>query len=200
MTIRIRCLVAGLLLAAGVFAPAAHAVELKVERQAIDRTLRQQLFSGQYGRFYIKGSPQTPCYTYAESPQLLFTQGRVAVLLHVVAKVGKSFGSSCLGFTLNLPVQVSVMPDAQGESVGFRDAKLDKISDQRELNFILMPFLSHQVPSSMRVNAGEMLRKSLASSTATSGYKISLDKLEIRAIDVTPDYLVVNGDGTISVQ
>ena len=199
MTFYLRRLVAGLLVAVGCLT-SAHAVELKVARQAIDRTMRQQLFSGQYGRYYIKGTPQTPCYTYAESPQLIFAQGRVAVQLHIVAKVGKTFGSSCLGFTLNLPAQVSLVPDAQGESVGFRDARLDKLSDQKELNFILMPFLSHQVPSSMRVNAGEMLRKALASSTATSGYKIALDKLEIRSIDVQPEFLVVNGDGTISVQ
>jgi hypothetical protein len=178
----------------------AHAVELKVARQTLDRTLRQQLFSGQYGRYYIKGSAQTPCYTYAESPQVLFAQGRVAVQLHVVAKVGKTFGGSCLGFTLSLPVVVSVMPDAQGESVGFRDARLDRLSNQPELNFLLTPFLNRQIPSSMKVNAADLLRKALANSTTTSGYKIALDKLEIRSIDVTPDNLVVNGDGSISVQ
>lgn len=176
------------------------AVELRVSRGSIDRTLHQQLFGGQYGRYYLKGSPQSPCYTYAEQPQIAFANGRIAVQMMVHSKFGKTFGSKCLGFTLDLPVVVSVLPDAQGETVGFRDAHLDRVSNQAELNFILTPFLSHQVPSGMRVNAADLLRKALANSTASSGYKIALDRLAITAIRVEGDNLVVSGDGTISVQ
>ncbi|MDR3723483.1 MAG: hypothetical protein P4K83_03230 [Terracidiphilus sp.] len=194
-----RILTLGLLVMLAGILPA-RAVELRVSRGSIDRTLRQQLFSGQYGRYYIKGNAQSPCYTYAEQPQIVFANGRIAVQLMIHAKVGKTFGSKCFGFTFDLPTVVSVAPDAQGESVGFRDARLDRITDQKELNFILMPFLSHQVPSSMRVNAADLLRKALANSTASSGYQISLDKLAIKNIDVQGDFIVIEADGNISVQ
>jgi hypothetical protein len=52
----------------------------------------------------------------------------------------------------------------------------------------------------MRVNAAEMLRKSLADSTANSGYKITLDRLRFLTIHVDGDNLVLEGDGVISVQ
>jgi len=87
------------------------------------------------------------------------------------ARLGTSLRGTCLGLTLAVPAEVSLAPDAEGESVGFRDARLYRISDQKELNFLLSPFLSHQVPSSMKVNAADLLRKALEGSTASSATK-----------------------------
>jgi hypothetical protein len=193
---KILCL--GLLLSLG--CTAAHAVELRVSRQAIDRTLRQQLFSGPNGRYYVKGDASSPCFTYADSPQMSFSQGRILVQLKVHAMLGKTFRGKCIGIPLNLPVVVSLAPDAQGETVGFLDARIDKITDQKELNFILQPFLAHVVPSSMKVNAADLLRKALADSTAASGYKIVLERLRLTSIHVDGDNLILEGDGDISVQ
>jgi hypothetical protein len=73
------------------------------------------------------------------------------------------------------------------------------VSESKELNFLLMPFLNHQIPSSMKVNAAEMLRKALEGSTATSGYKVSLDRLRIHSMTLEGDSMVVDVDGDISV-
>ena len=51
------------------------AVELKVGRDALQRTLRQQLFSGPDGRYFLKGNPQSACWVYADDAQLSFVQG-----------------------------------------------------------------------------------------------------------------------------
>jgi hypothetical protein len=116
------------------------------------------------------------------------------------ARLGTSLRGTCLGLTLAVPAEVSLAPDAEGESVGFRDARLDRISDQKELNFLLSPFLSHQVPSSMKVNAADLLRKALEGSTASSGYKVALDRLKIHSIQIDGDTLVVDVDGDLSVK
>jgi hypothetical protein len=52
----------------------------------------------------------------------------------------------------------------------------------------------------MKVNAADLLRKALQGSTATSGYKVSLDRLKIHSILLDGDQLVVDADGDISVQ
>ena len=88
----------------------------------------------------------------------------------------------------------------EGESIGFRDAELLKVSDQRELNFLLTPFLSRQVPSSMKVDAADLLRKALEGSTATSGYKVTLQRLKVHSMQIKDDALVVDVDGDISVK
>ena len=51
-------LAAGLLLAAG--AIPAFGVELRVSRDALERTLKAQLFNGPSGRYYLKGTPRAP--------------------------------------------------------------------------------------------------------------------------------------------
>ena len=77
---------------------------------------------------------------------------------------------------------------------------LDKISDRKEINFVLAPFLRGQVPKSMRMNAADLLRQALAGSTAASGYKVSLDRLKIHSVQIAGDKLVVDADGDLSVE
>jgi glycine cleavage system regulatory protein len=77
---------------------------------------------------------------------------------------------------------------------------LIKVSEQRELNFLLTPFLSRQVPSSMKVDAADLLRKALEGSTASSGYKVSLERLKVHSMQIQGDTLVVDVDGDITVK
>jgi hypothetical protein len=176
------------------------AVELKVSREALERTLKQQLFNGPSGRYYLKGNAQSPCFIYADEPKLSFVQDRVVVSMKTHSHLGKKVGGACLGISLALPAEVSLAPSGEGETIGFRDARLDRISDHQELNFVLTPFLSHQIPSGLKVNAAEVLRKALEGSTASSGYKITLDRLKIHSMQVEGDALVVDVDGDVSVK
>jgi hypothetical protein len=191
-------IVAGLVLLAG--AVACRAVELTVSKQALERTLKQQLFSGPDGRYYLKGNPHSACFISTEDPHLSFEQGRIVVRVKTVARLGTPVGGACLGVGMTLPAEVSLAPDAEGETIGFRDAQLDKISDRKEINFVLAPFLRGQVPKSMKVNATDLLRKALEGSTASSGYKVSLDRLKIHSVQIEGDKLVVDADGDLSVE
>jgi len=175
-------------------------VELTVSRDALERTLVQQLFSGPDGRYYLKGNAHSACFIATADPHLSFEQDRIVVRVKTVARLGTPVGGTCLGVSLTLPAEVSLAPDAEGETIGFRDARLDKISDRKEINFVLAPFLRGQVPKSLRVNAADLLRKALAGSTATSGYKVSLDRLKIHSIQIVGDKLVVDADGDLSVE
>jgi hypothetical protein len=193
---------AGLALLAGPLAGIApcRAVELTVSRQALERTLKQQLFSGPDGRYYLKGGPHSACFISTEDPHLSFEQGRIVVRVKTVARLGTPVGGACLGVSVTLPAEVSLAPDAEGETIGFRDARLDKISDRKEINFVLSPFLRGQVPKSMKMNAADLLRKALEGSTASSGYKVSLDRLKIHSVQIEGDKLVVDADGDLSVE
>ncbi len=191
-------LLAGLILG-GAVVPS-QGVELTVSRQALERTLKQQLFSGPDGRYYLKGSSQSGCFISTEDPQLSFEQDRIVVRVKTRARLGKMVGGTCLGVTLTLPAEVSLAPEAEGETIGFKDARLEKISDRKEINFVLAPFLRGQVPRSMTVNAADLLRKALAGSTASSGYKVNVNRLRIHSIQVVGEKLVVDADGDLSVE
>ena len=190
----------GVVLALALGGLRAGAVELRVSRQAMERTLRQQLFSGPDGRYYLKGTTQSACFVYVEDPKMSFKDGRIVVRVKTHARIGKPVHGACLGISLSPSSEVSLAPDGEGETVGFHDARLERVSEQRELNFLLTPFLSHTVPTSMKVNAAELLRKALEGSTASSGYKVTLERLKIVSVQIDGDDLVVEADGGLSVQ
>lgn len=177
-----------------------RAVDLKVGRDTIQRTLKQQLFSGPGNRYYLKGDAKTACSVYADDAQLSFVKDRIVVRVKTHARLGKSMGGACIGISLSPTAEVSLEPYGEGETIGFRNAQVEKASDQRELNFLLTPFLSRQIPSSMRVNAADLLRKALAGSTASSGYKVTLDRLRIHSMLIQGDSLVVDVDGSLNVE
>lgn len=186
---------------AGLLAPGVcRAVELRVSRDALQRTLEQELFSGPGGRYYLKGSPQTACSVYAENPQLSFAGDRIVVKMKTHARLGTPLHGACLGIALAPMSEVSFAPQGEGETLGFRDARLEHVSEQRELNFVLSPFLSHTVPANMKVNAADLLRKALANSTASSGYKVSLSRLKIHSVQIDGDDIVIDADGSLSVK
>jgi hypothetical protein len=178
----------------------ARAVQLKVSRAALQRTLERQLFTGPNGRYYLKGSPVTPCSIYVDNPQMTFAGNRIEVQVKTHARLGTAVRGACLGISLSPSSVVSVAPSGEGETIGFRDARVERVSDQKELNFLLMPFLSHQIPDSMTFDAADLLRKALEGSTASSGYKVTLDRLKIHSVQIAGDDLVVDADGDLSVR
>ncbi len=190
----------GVVLALALGSLRAGAVELRVSQEALERTLRQQLFSAPDGRYYLKGAAQSSCFVYVEDPQVSFKDGRMVVRVKTHARIGKPVRGTCLGISLTPTSEVSLAPDGEGETVGFHDARLEHVSEQRELNFLLAPFLSHTVPTNMKVNAAELLRKALEGSTASSGYKVTLERLKIVSVQIDGDDLVVEADGGLSVK
>jgi hypothetical protein len=80
------------------------------------------------------------------------------------------------------------------------DAKLDRLSDSSELNFILTPFLSRKVPANVTINAATMLRDILTRSTEASGFPLTLERLEIRQVHVTDKFLIVDYDSDMRIE
>jgi hypothetical protein len=195
------CPLALLAVALGSFAVpvAAHAIEIKVSAQALERTLNTQLFNGADGRYYFRGSAVSPCFAYAQDPQVSFKDERIVIHVKTHAKLGTSLHGSCFGVGLNTEADVSVVPDAQGESIGFRDPRVDHLSESGELNFLLMPFLSKKLPQQMKLNASDLIRQLLAKSAETTGYDVKLEDLKVHSMLVSGDALVVDFDGDLSV-
>jgi hypothetical protein len=180
-------------------AQSASAIEAKISAKALERTLRAQLFNTPDGRYYIRGDAHSVCYVYADSPKVSFAGDRVVVHVHTKAKLGTAVHGSCIGVSMTTEADVSVIPEAEGESIGFRDARVERLSESRELNFLLVPFLSHQLPAQMKVNAADLMRQLLSRSTETTGYGIALTSLKVHSMLVEQQALVVDVDANMSV-
>ena len=177
----------------------ASAIEVRVSAQALERTLRTQLFNGPQRRYYIRGDATSACYVYAESPHVTFVQDRIVVRVHAKAKLGTTVHGTCIGVSLTTDTDVSLVPEAEEESIGFRDARIERLSESRELNFLLVPFLSHKLPAQMKVNAAVLMRQLLSRSTETTGYALSLSALKLHSLLVEGDSLVMDADATLKV-
>ena len=177
----------------------ASAIEVRVSAQALERTLRTQLFNGPQGRYYIRGDATSACYVYAESPHVTFVQDRIVVRVHAKAKLGTTVHGTCIGVSLTTDTDVSLVPEAEEESIGFRDARIERLSESKELNFLLVPFLSHKLPAQMKVNAAVLMRQLLSRSTETTGYALSLSALKLHSLLVEGDSLVMDADATLKV-
>jgi hypothetical protein len=178
----------------------AHAIEVKVSALALERTLRAQLFDNPDGRYYMHGDRTSACFVYAEDPHVSFKDDRVVVHVHTRAKLGEGVRGACLGVSLTTDADVSFIPDAEGESIGFRDARVERLSESKELNFLLVPFLSRKLPAQMKVNAADLMSKLLSQSGTTTGYTLALDSLKLHSMLVDHDALVVDVDASMSVK
>src|SRR5579875_3945241 len=177
-----------------VCARAASAVEVKISAGALERTLVTQLFNGPDGRYYLRGNPHTSCYVYADSPHVTFSGDRIVVHVHTRSRLGASVMGRCVGVSLSTNADVSLIPDAEEESIGFRDARIEHLSQSRELNFLLVPFLSGKLPAQMKVNAADLVRQLLTRSKDATGYSLTLNSLKMHSMLVEGDALVVDAD------
>ncbi len=178
----------------------AHAITIRVSAQALERTLQKQLFNGPEGRYYIRGHADRGCYIYASDPQVSFHEDRIVVHVKARAKLGTSMHGDCLGVGLGVEADVSLLPEAQGEVIGFREARINNLGESSELNLLLVPFLSRKLPQEMKVNAADLMRQLLSTSTQTTGYTLSLRNLIIHSMAVQDDMLLVDLDGDFDLR
>jgi hypothetical protein len=188
----------------------ARGMEVRVSSQALERTLNHQLFKTPAptpdlpNRYYLRGKPTGGCAVFADNPQVSFASdpngpARIVVKIHTHANFGASLHGKCIGVWLNIESQVSFVPYAEGESVGFENARIDKLSGSKELDALLLPFLSKKMPAEMKINAAGLMRTLLVRSPDSTGYILTLDELKLHSMQVQDQQLVVDLDAKIRV-
>ena len=181
----------------------ARAIEVRVSAPALERTLKNQLFNeagpdGKLDRHYLRGNLAKGCYVYVDDPHVSFKDDRVIVTVKTHAKLG--VGKACFGISLSTESVVSFVPQAEGESVGFRDARIDRLSENRELDLLMEPFLSKKLPQEMKVNAAVLMRELLVKAPEQTGYTLTLTSLKLHSMQVDGQVLVVDLDAAIKVE
>ena len=192
----------------------AHAVTLRVSAAALERTLRNQVFKspvppGKSPRRYLRGDAAHPCSVFLDTPSIAFSphidgqEDRIVVTVHTHATFGKQIRNFCLGVPISLESQVSFIPEAEGESIGFRDARIEHVSGNEELNSLLQPFLAGRLPAEMKINAANLMRTLLVRAPDSTGYTLTLDTLNLHTMSIQTDpagqALVVDLDADIHV-
>ena len=190
-------------------APLAHALTLRVSAPALERTLRHQVFTtpgsdGKPTRHYLRGDPTRPCSAYVDEPHVTFRhldaqEDRIFVSVRTHAKFGKAIKGICLGIPISIESEVSFIPVAEGESIGFRSARIEHAANNQDLNVLLEPFLASRLPAEMKVNAASVMRTLLVRAPDSTGYTLTLQTLQLHSIQIDGQSLVLELDADIAV-
>jgi hypothetical protein len=186
-------------------AASARAITLRVSAPALERTLKNQVFTtappkpGLPNRRYLRGNGTSGCSIFVDTPQVEFAADRVVVHVHSHANFGATIKGHCIGVWINTESTVSFIPEAEGESIGFRDAHVDKLTDSKELNALLEPFLARHMPQEMKINAADLMRTMLIHAPGQTGYTLTLTALTIHSMEVQQQELFVDLDADIRV-
>ncbi len=180
----------------------ARAMTVRVTAPALERTLQHQLFNqadadGNLNRHYLKGSATKGCSVYADEPHVTFRDDRVVVSVKTHAKLG--IGKACFGISVTTEAEVSFVPEAEDQSIGFRDAHIDHLTNNKQLDGLLEPFLAKKLPQEMKVNAADLMRKLLVRAPDSTGYTLTLEMLQLHSMQVDGDVLVVDLDANFRV-
>ena len=183
----------------------ARAITLRVTAPALQRTLQNQVFKTPPpkpdlpNRRYLRGNGTSGCSIFVDTPEVTFADDRVIVRVHTHANFGASIKGHCIGVWINIESAVSFIPEAEGESIGFRDAHIDKATDSKELNALLEPFLAKHMPQEMKINAADLMRTMLIHAPGQTGYTLTLNELTFHSMQVQDQTLLVDLDADIKV-
>lgn len=165
----------------------ARGAEIVLERTAVDRLVRQSLFTDQ-GRYYLQ---RGACYAYLDNPAVSLTGGRVVLNANLTAYTGVLVGQQCVGVPLNSKVVVSGKPAQQGGIVRLADLRIDNIADEATralVQSVVMP----RFPQAVEIDVAAALRAMLKQPNIP--YTSNLERLDITALTAEGDRLGVTFD------
>ena len=178
----------------------AHAMKVAVGPAPLQRALVRQLFATPDGRYGLRGHPGNGCYLAADHPQLSFRDNRVVLQLHIAGNIGSSVFGSCLGVNWSGDAVVSMLPQAQGTDIGFTDVRVEKLTENHDIDKLLSPLLTRAVPRAIKVDAAELARKLLVTASTKAHSQIDLQSLSLSGMQVDGQFLVLEFDGAVQIQ
>jgi hypothetical protein len=177
------------LLAAG----PAPAAEIVLERSAVDRLVRQSLFTDQ-GRYYLQ---RGACYAYLDDPAVSLTGGRVILNANFTSFLGVMVGAQCVGVPLASKVTLSGKPAHQGGVVRLADLRIDSIADQ-STRALVQSGLMPRFPQAVEIDVAAALRSMLRQPNIP--YTSELERLDITALSAEGNRLGVTFDFKLSAK
>lgn len=165
----------------------ARGAEIVLERTAVDRLVRQSLFTDQ-GRYFLqKGA----CYAYLHDPVVSLAGGRLVLNANLTSFMGVIVGTQCVGVPLASKVTLSGKPAQQGGIVRLVDLSVDNISDQNVRNLVQQVVLP-RFPQAVEIDVAAALRSMLKQPNVP--YTSDLERLDITAVSAEGDRLGVTFD------
>ena len=182
------------------FAAAALPADLEIRYSALERMVAAQMFT-QEGRRYVKGNKAARCqYAYLEAPKLRASGERLEVAARFSGRSAMDLFNRCVGMGDSFDVTLTALPVPRKGAIAFQDTQVSTPKDSyyiRRVRSAMMRSFDKDFKIDIRDQARRLLEQ-----PATSGsvYQQELKDLDLTAIRVTPDALVLVVDFKLVVK
>jgi len=178
----------------------AFPADLEIRYSALERMVAAQMFT-QDGRRYVRGDKAAKCqYAYLEAPKLSAAGERLQVTARFSGSSAMDLFSRCVGMGDSFNVTITAVPVPRKGAIAFQDTQVSTAKDSyyiRRVRTAMMRTFDQDFKIEIRDQARRLLEQ-----PATTGivYQQELKDLDLNAIRVTPDALVLVVDFKLVVK
>ena len=178
----------------------AFGADLEIRYSALERMVAAQMFTAE-GRRYVRGSQLEKCqYAYLEAPKLSGSGDRLQVAARFSGRSAMDLFSRCVGMGDSFDLTLTALPVPRKGAIAFQDTQVSTRKDSyyiRHVRGAMMRSFDQDFKIDIRDQARHLLEQPMS---AGSVYQQELKDLDLSAIRVTPDALVLVVDFKLIVK
>ena len=179
-------------------APALPA-DLEIRYSALERMVAAQMFTEE-GRRYVKGTQAAKCqYAYLEAPKLSATGERLRVAARFSGRSAMDLFSRCIGMGDSFDLTLTAVPVPHKGAIAFQDTQISTPKDSYYIRRV-QSALMRTFDRDFKIEIREQARRLLEQPASTAVYQQELKDLDLNAIRVTPEALVLVVDFKLVVK
>jgi hypothetical protein len=179
------------LLLAAALAPAASAVELHIQYNALERMLAQQVFT-QDGRHYVKNDSRNKCnFAYLEKPQVRGDGGRLRIRARFTGRSALNLLGQCVGLGDAFEVLLAAAPRYKDGAISLADVTAAPEGKSGYYIRRVCEALQSSLGRDFRYPIASEFQKALEDASIQPAYPRTLRNFQVPDIRVTNDALVL---------
>ena len=176
------------------------AIEMEIRFPLLERQLAQQLFT-QDGKRYVKGTPQTRCsFAYLAEPHFSSRDGKLLIRAKFTGKSSVDLFGRCVGFGDSFEFEILSDLTTKAGTLLLSQPTVKILSRDTYYSRQVLKALQSSIGDAIRYPIRDEMRKLLATGSASSPYKVTIPKLEIRSIQILADALLIDLDTRFLVE
>jgi hypothetical protein len=173
--------------------------DLEIRYSALERMVAAQMFT-QEGRRYVRGNKAAKCqYAYLEAPKLSAAGERLKVTARFSGSSAMDLFSRCVGMGDSFDVDITAVPVPRKGAIAFQDTQVSTAKDSYYIRRVRTAMM-RTFDQDFKIEIRDQARRLLEQPTTGAVYQQELKDLDLNAIRVTPDALVLVVDFKLVVK
>ena len=181
------------------FAVQALAADLEIRYSALERMVAAQMFT-EDGRRYVRGDKAAKCqYAYLEAPKLSAAADRLQVTARFSGRSAMDLFSRCMGMGDSFNVTITAVPVPRKGAIAFQDTQITTAKDSYYIRRVRSAMM-RTFDQDFKIEIKDQARRLLEQPASGAVYQQELKNLDLNAIRVTQDALVLVVDFKLVVK